>query len=324
MSETPEIGVIVGRFQIDRPHSGHSQIINEVLSKHCKVIMFLGVSPDTGNPNDPMDFHTRKLMIEEFIKDNHKEKFNDIIILPIKDMWNNLDWSMQLDELVDNSYPFKRGVLLYGGRDSFIKHYEGKFKTQEIKPDLMTAGISATSRRQQLPRQILANEDYRKGIISRSMNEWPRTDMCADLAVVNEDRTEVLMGRKFHEKEVWRFIGGHFDTKLDTDTEMTARREGSEELGGVEIITHGFIGNYVVPSWRRRGSPNVIMTNFYEGTIQFGNPRPSDDIYEIMWWDINDLNSKFEIKVNAEHKILWKAFYNYIKINYSEIKTVQG
>ena len=39
-----EVGVIIGRFQVNKLHPGHRSLINYALDNHKKVIILLGVS----------------------------------------------------------------------------------------------------------------------------------------------------------------------------------------------------------------------------------------------------------------------------------------
>ena len=63
--KTTQHGVIIGRFQTPELHSEHIKLIQYVLDRHEKVLLFLGVSLTLGNKKHPMDFITRKYMIEE-------------------------------------------------------------------------------------------------------------------------------------------------------------------------------------------------------------------------------------------------------------------
>ena len=60
-----DIGVIIGRFQIHELHEEHIKLIDHVLHNHNKVILFLGTTDAVGTRRNPLDFITRKLMIEE-------------------------------------------------------------------------------------------------------------------------------------------------------------------------------------------------------------------------------------------------------------------
>ena len=40
-----DVGIIVGRFQVDELHDAHVDLIQYVFDQHPKVIIFLGLSP---------------------------------------------------------------------------------------------------------------------------------------------------------------------------------------------------------------------------------------------------------------------------------------
>ena len=50
-----EIGCIIGRFQIHDLHAAHRDLIDQVVSKHKKVILFLGVARISGTKENPLD-----------------------------------------------------------------------------------------------------------------------------------------------------------------------------------------------------------------------------------------------------------------------------
>lgn len=63
MSDSKDIGVIVGRFQVNELHPGHLELINDVTARHKRMIVFLGVAPVLVTRNNPLDFITRKEML---------------------------------------------------------------------------------------------------------------------------------------------------------------------------------------------------------------------------------------------------------------------
>ena len=83
-NETAEIGVVIGRFQVPELHDAHKELLQKVLSIHKRVILFLGLAPDSCkcSYNNPLDYATRKAMIEKV--------FPQIEVLYIKDIGNNL------------------------------------------------------------------------------------------------------------------------------------------------------------------------------------------------------------------------------------------
>ena len=120
-----DVGIIIGRFQIDELHHNHKEIIEFVKQKHDRVILLLGIAK--GNQRDNMlDYEMRSEMI--------KEQYTDIIVSYIEDKKSNDVWSKNVDSTILTLKSPTQTVTLYGGRDSFIKHYNGKFKTQELEP----------------------------------------------------------------------------------------------------------------------------------------------------------------------------------------------
>jgi bifunctional NMN adenylyltransferase/nudix hydrolase len=85
-----EVGVIIGRFQVNKLHDGHRNLINYVLDNHKKVIILLGVSRVQNTRKNPLDFASRKAMIQA--------EFPSVMILPIQDQRYNEKWSQQVDE----------------------------------------------------------------------------------------------------------------------------------------------------------------------------------------------------------------------------------
>ena len=117
-----DIGIIVGRFHVDELHQAHRKLIDMVVKNHGRVAIVLGVAPFTGTKRNPLDFQTRQLMINA--------AYPNVVVIPIMDVRTNEDWSKSLDARIREVFP-KGSVLLYGGRDSFIRQYSGKFKTKQ-------------------------------------------------------------------------------------------------------------------------------------------------------------------------------------------------
>ena len=66
--ERAEVGVIIGRFQLDNLHEGHIGIFEYVLERHDRVIVFLGMSPNKCTMNNTLDFEARKQMLDKEFK----------------------------------------------------------------------------------------------------------------------------------------------------------------------------------------------------------------------------------------------------------------
>ena len=120
------IGCLCGRFQVHELHEAHHYIIDQVVKNHKKVILFLGVPKVVGTKKNPLDFESRKKMIQHH--------YPEIVILALPDFSDDKRWSQELDKRIKEVYPIG-DILMYGGRDSFIPYYKnsgGQFSCQEL------------------------------------------------------------------------------------------------------------------------------------------------------------------------------------------------
>jgi len=299
-----DIGVIIGRFQIHELHSEHKKLIEHVLERHDKVILFLGVSPAIHTRKNPIDFISRKKMIEEFY--GHRIE----AIMPLHDMKFDCQWAKQVDKKVREIYPIG-SVVLYGSKDSFIPFYEphGSFDTCELAPDNF---ISATDIRKAVSNKSLRSKEFRAGMIYAANQTFPLNYATIDVAILNDNYTKVLLGRKHYEK-TFRFIGGFSDV-TDNSFEHTAKREVAEETR-LEVDDVQYVSSRKVSDWRYRGEEDRgIITTFFMAKKIFGSETPSDDIVELKWIDVADLD---KTRLVDEHQHLKKDLINKLesKIN---------
>ena len=147
------IGILVGRFQVAKLHRGHLDLIKSVCEKHKRVAIFLGVTKAMSTKKNPLDFTTRKLMIQE--------KFPEINVLAVPDMASDRAWSRELDNRIQEVFPVGN-PLLYGGRDSFVQSYTGQYPTKEL---VGNEHFSGTEQRQRLGNEVKASADFRAGVI---------------------------------------------------------------------------------------------------------------------------------------------------------------
>lgn len=275
-----EIGVLIGRFQLDQLHKGHLVLIEHVLSLHKKVVIFIGVS-SSGNPTKryPMGFATREKMI--------KEAFPDVVVSPARDMNNDDLWSGQIDSKIREIFHHGKAKL-YGGRDSFIPHYKGKWPTEEIDDVIQ---LSSSEIREGISKEIRDTPDFRAGIIYHAYNKYPNAFQCVDIAPINEKEQTILLARKPNENK-YRFIGGHVDP-TDDSLEAAAMRELHEEAGGG--LTVGTVSDMVyvtsmqVDDWRYRQEEDKIITALFKCNYQWGRAEAHDDIVEVQWFKISEL-----------------------------------
>lgn len=296
-NKVPEIGVIVGRFQINDLHEGHRKVFDTVIDIHTQVktIVFLGVAPTRAESDNPLDFITRKWMI--------LDSYQHVTVAPIPDYNSDEVWSSELDKRIREIHPYG-SVMLYGSRDSFAKTYKGKFPITEIEEE---TGISATEARKEISKEVPMTSDYRSGVINCANNQFAKVFPTVDVAIIcgngsKEDPFTLLLGKKPHE-EKYRFIGGFADP-TDNSYEQSAIREADEETG-LEVGDLKYLGSAKIDDWRYRKSQNKIITHLFVAKKVFGNEMPDDDIRELAKFEFNLLNINMFVE---EHKILYLLF----------------
>lgn len=267
-----DVGVIVGRFHTPQLHESHKKLFDYVCSRHRKVICYLGLSPLKCTKRNPLDFHQRKVMINE--------DYPDVQCFYIKDTKKNDVWSKQLDSQISDMLMPLHAPLLYGSRDSFISSYEGRFDTEELESDSF---ISASRLRQETTRDIMASKDVRVGMIIAAASRFPTAFTTVDIAIMDKDRTRILLGRKQDEKK-FRFIGGFADPDSER-LEDDAIRETKEETN-IDISEPTYICSMKIDDWRYRSEDDCIKTTFWIADRIGGYPEAADDIIEVKWFDI--------------------------------------
>lgn len=296
------VGVIVGRFQTPILHEAHIRLMRYVAEKNEHIIVLLGVSSALGTKRDPLDYETRKLMVleEELLLTN-----NTLIIQPIYDMENDKTWSAQLDAIVRKVYPEGK-VTLYGGRDSFLPHYTGRFKTQKVKINLPHSATEI--RKKTLENGPLRTAEFRLGAIYTTESQYPRVFMTVDIAITRDFK--VLLGKKPGSDEL-RFPGGFVDPTDESLAFAAAREMGEEapniEFGGMKNLR--FVGSRLVEDWRYKGTGDRIMTSLFHGTYSFGDTTAGDDLSSLEWCLLSPQTRE---KLCDSHKPLFDDLMNYV------------
>lgn len=301
-----QIGAICGRFQIHDLHEAHNHLIKQVVDNHKKVILFLGVPKTTGTRNNPLDFESRKRMIQTH--------YPDITIISLPDFEDDKRWSQEIDKRIREIYLIGN-VLMYGGRDSFIKQYKkegGQFDCKELEQHTF---VSGTEVRKSVSEKVKNTSDFRAGIIYQSYNQYPKVHPCVDIVPFNEDGTKILLAKKPFE-DGWRFIGG-FAKPTDKSYEFTAKRKITEEAGSIEIGDMQYITSLKVDDWRYRSEEDKILTILFKCKYIFGRIEPSQEISELKWFDLKWIRDAwYDLKNNhissvgivKEHQELMKIF----------------
>lgn len=292
-----DVGVIVGRFQVHELHEAHRDLIQFVCDRHEKVIIFLGLSPLMVSTGNPLDFESRKQMI--------LAEFPQVNVLYAKDQPSDTVWSLRLDGQITDLVTPNQSVILYGGRDSFISHYSGRFHTQEL---MQGAFQSGTEIRRSIARsRAKASPEFRAGVIWASQSRFPTAYQCVDIAVFNEDRKQVLLGRKNSDGRLYRLLGGFSDPRSES-LEQDAVREVAEEAS-IEIGDVKYIGSKAVDDWRYRGEPDTIKTALFSAKYLHGRPTPGDDIDEVKWFALHEIVPEILVPV---HRPLMKMLLAHV------------
>jgi len=299
------IGALVGRFQVHELHDAHHYLIKQVVDNQKKVILFLGVTKTSSTKKNPLDFETRKRMIQKH--------YPEVTILALPDFGDDKRWAQEMDKRIREVYPIG-DVLMYGGRDSFIPYYKkggGQFDCKELDQYTFESG---TEVRKMVSEQVKDSSDFRAGVIYQSYNQYPKVHPCVDIAPFNEDGTKVLLAKKPFE-DGWRFIGGFAHPK-DSSYEVTAKRKFMDEAGPAEIGDIKYITSLRVDDWRYRSEEDKITTILFKCKFMFGRIEPSQEISELRWFDLKWIRDTwYDMKDNhitgigmvQEHQELMKS-----------------
>lgn len=295
----PDVGVMIGRFQVPELHEGHRDVLDYVAERHDKKLLILG-NADHGmaTESNPLDFTARKQMIES--------EYPEFDYFYIKDEWSNEYWSRKLDELIRGAVSPGQSVLLYGSRDSFIPHYKGKYPTQELEADFK---ISGTEIRAEIKRKRPTNSaDWRMGATHAAGRRFPTTYPTVDVVVYDEDKKHIVLVKKPNEP-FWRIPGGFAEPSSET-YEADARREVEEETN-LSITDPVYIGSRKIDDWRYRGERDKIKTLLFVAKKMFGELRAADDVEFAEWFKIDTLDIEKEVMPN--HRPLVEMAIEHLK-----------
>jgi bifunctional NMN adenylyltransferase/nudix hydrolase len=266
------VGALVARFQVHELHPAHKELIEYVCAQHDKVLIVLGLAPTRGTTNNPLDLQARSQMV--------REAFPDVDVAYIEDQAEDAVWSRKLDEVIRHHTTPNQTVMLYGGRDSFISHYSGKFPTQELESDVVFSGT--VLREEVSRRSVRKTADFRAGAVWQAFNRFPVSYPTVDVGVWKGDK--LLLVRKADET-LWRLPGGFAEPNSET-YEQDARREVAEEAG-ISITDPAYVYSLKIDDWRYRNEVDKIKTLLFTADYQFGHLEPQDvEIAEAGWFDL--------------------------------------
>jgi bifunctional NMN adenylyltransferase/nudix hydrolase len=289
--EKTDAGIIIGRFHTHQLHEAHKDLIQSVLDRHERVIVFLGLSPLKNTIVNPLDFKSRKAMIEE--------SFKNVEVHYIDDNRSDEVWSKNLDKQIQKWLNPLQTATLYGSRDCFIKHYNGTFPTCELESEIF---VSATEIRKKIINNYPPTKDFRAGLIAATGTRFPVAFQTVDIAILNTTKNEILLVKKPTENK-YRFCGGFSDTR-STSLEADAIREVMEETG-VEVSYPQYVGSTIIKDWRYEYENDKIKTAFFVAEYIFGSPQGADDVESAKWFKLNTLKKE---DIMEEHHVLLDMF----------------
>jgi bifunctional NMN adenylyltransferase/nudix hydrolase len=203
----------------------------------------------------------------------------DVFVTDIEDQPSNEKWSQDLDKKILAHCPIGE-VTLYGGRDSFIPFYSGRYKTFEIETESSSNG---TDIRQITANRIRVSADFRAGIIYATHHQYKRVFPTVDIALIQ--RGNVLLGRKPNESR-WCLPGGFVD-QTDDCLEMAAAREIQEEAN-VKVKSLKYVCSHRNADWRyKHPDDGVITTSLFACDNFEGDPKAGDDLAEVSWYPLH-------------------------------------
>lgn len=272
------VGVVVGRFQVPDLHDGHTELLRRIAEENEYLVVILGVAAAINSKTDPLSFGARRLMIEASCP--------GALVLPLSDDPSDQVWSDNLDILLRAAVNPRHQIVLYGSRDSFIPHYRGRFKTEEVPT---VAHNTGTAVRAEVGQWDLTSSDFRSGVIWASQNRFPTCFTTVDVAIFNVDYQKILLGRK-PGQELFQLIGGFADP-VSPSFEADAVREAKEETG-LDVCIDNYVTSSFVDDSRYKKGPDHIKTLLFVArcSSKHQSAKAHDDIEEVRWFPLDTLD----------------------------------
>lgn len=321
--------VIVGRFQVDKLHSGHRKLFEEAYLNYERVIVVI-CDAYRRSKTDPLTYAQRKTMVlQELDKLNYQNPHHTVStnVHLLKDTACNKVWSTNLDELI-SKYDMLYDCEFITSRDSFLPYYSGGIKATNIVDPVMASydeSVSGTKSRERIGNMpLVTNHASRMNAIQLFQHSYPIIAPTVDIAVIRFDlqieKTVLLLGRK--KNSVKYCLPGGFVDSDDESFTHAAERELFEETG-IIAATVGklqFEDSFKLKDWRFKGKDTVITSLFILNITQLSDTikktaKANDDLEELMWIPLKELEN-FIDNIQENHKVLINRIlnkYKYVK-----------
>lgn len=309
-----KVGVIVGRFQINKLTEGHKDLIKAVRDEVDLIAFAIGVAAFKYTKENPLSYSARSMMVASYMCRAFDGNAN-FTLFPQSDYESDHIWSSKLDEQLGVLFSGADEITLYCSRDGFKSHYHGKHPVVVI--EAANPSISSTQLREEIRNFEHYNDEYNAGVIHGILNQWEYAIPCVDIAMIEFKQQKgrdgathtpyIVLGRKPNH-EHWQLPGGVVEP-MDTSLELRAITELREETGLGSESKPVFIGSFNVKDWRVRGTSRGIITSLFVVEYTFGALVKNEEFPEVEWFRLDSLN---ETNVTPNHLPLIAAVREYI------------
>jgi bifunctional NMN adenylyltransferase/nudix hydrolase len=275
---TEPVGVVIGRFQLPRPHPGHIDLIQEVCSRHKHVLVLVGYTQSAlPSIHDPIPEGLRTAVLRDLLAE-------PTMVWPLADCPDDLQWSHKVDERVaafaeQLKLPVGTAAVLYGGPENALSHYRG---AHEVHSQSGGWAWSRSGTEIRLRIGPSTDERFLAGMVYAQRLRPALSYQTIDAAIYNAGTKSLLLGQKAEYGSAGVLIGGFVDA-TDASLEATVKRECWEEAGQIEIGDPTYLASFRVHDWRYRNSPDKILTALFAVPFIFGAPKGADDLQSVRW-----------------------------------------
>jgi ADP-ribose pyrophosphatase YjhB (NUDIX family) len=137
-------------------------------------------------------------------------------------------------------------------------------------------------------------------------NPYPVAFHTVDIIVwrYNADRLELLLGRKPF-RTVFQFIGGFLDP-TNTAEDAAVRETFEETKLKVQVSPKNYLGSFYIDDYRYKESCHKITSSLFEAQVGMDQEAiASDDIAEVKWFDLEELElNANDVLLPTHHQLL--------------------
>lgn len=163
--------------------------------------------------------------------------------------------------------------------------------------------------------KVLTKTGYHLQNSSKAFLPWPTAFSTVDIAVVDLEKKEILLGRKYG-KETYCFPGGFTDPSSESDVQDAIRELKEETNIEMSESDLNYICSMNINDDRYRGTKNGIRTHLYVTYVNKDEivPVAGDDLCAVRWFSFKELEEGIEYDyydtLSFNHRPLWEALKN--------------